>query len=75
MVTQGIWDAQSRFKSDTFSQFHSPHYSSWLCCVCDFCFVGVNYGIPQIMMKGRVSNVQVVSKYMDKCCKNDFVKE
>ena len=45
------------------------------CVVCDFCFVGVDYGIPQIMMKGRVSNVQVVSKYMDKCCINDFVKE
>lgn len=46
------------------------------CVVCViFCFVGVDYGIPQIMMKGRVSNVQVVSKYMDKCCKNDFVKE
>ena len=44
-------------------------------CVCDFCFVDVNYGIPQIMMKGRVPNVQVVSKYMDKCYKNDFVKE
>ena len=43
MVTQGIWGAQSRFKSDTFNQFHSSHYSSWLCCVCDFllCWCGL----------------------------------